>query len=337
MKRFVLAACVLCAAGAQAAQGGLALVVSRAGEAESRLVFVDSSTGKLPDGGARIAHLPDGVVRGALVPGHGAVVVADRTPTRDRSWGASLLRVDGTSVVELCDRVDHASRPLVTADGRVLVSRGRPGAIARAGELRTDELTVEEVDLASGATRIVWRGRGYQAHLAGSWNGEVLVYHIAASGSSLLAVGLDGGAVRTVAPSLPLARDFSVDGNEVAFAARDGAEWVADAIDLSTGARRRAWSGAHQVVAPHFLGNHVLAVSAPERGLLLGTRATAPAGDGVDVVRATAGSLAAVWHYPPGRANPDVLVVDGEGRLRARVAVPERSRLEIVGFVGGAW
>src|SRR4051812_34808414 len=117
MKRIAVLACVLSAAGAHAAEGTLAVIVSRAGEGESRLLFVDPASPRLPDGGARIAHLRDGVVRGALVPGHGAVVVADRTPTRDRSWGASLLRVDGTTVTELCDRVDHASRPLVTADG----------------------------------------------------------------------------------------------------------------------------------------------------------------------------------------------------------------------------
>jgi hypothetical protein len=320
--------CVLCAAGAQAAQtGALALLVSQGDEGESRLVFVDPATGRIPDGGTRVAHLPGGMVRGALLPGHGAVVVADRLPGRDRSWGASLLRVDAGAVVELCDRVDHASRPLVTADGRVVVARGRAGAIARAGELRTDELTIEEID-ASGTARVLWRGRGYQAHLAGTWNGEVIVYHVFAGGASLLAVPLDGGRARTVLPSLlPFARDFSVDAGELAFAERDEARadrWVVDVVDLSTGVRRRALGPASQILAPRFDRSHQLAVARDR--------------DGVEVVRAIAPTGArAAWHYPPGRALPDVRVLDADGAVRATITAPARTRLEIVGFVGGAW
>jgi len=331
MGRFFAVGCLLLAVQAQAASpGALALLVTHADEGETRLVFVDPATGRLPDGGARIAHLPGGMVRGALTP-KGAVVVADRAPGRDRSWGASLLRVDGASVVELCDRVDHASRPLVTSDGRVVVARGRPGALARAGELRTDELTVEEIDpsgLASGAARVVWRGRGYQAHLAGSWNGEVIVYHVFAGGASLVAVPLDGGAARTVVPSLlPYARDFSVDAGELVFSERDEARsdrWVVDVVDLSTGARRRVQTSPSQLLAPHFGASHQILV--------------AREADGVEIVRAlSASGLKAAFGYPPGRALPDVVILDGVGAARARIEAPPRTRLEIVGFVGGAW
>jgi hypothetical protein len=347
MGRIVVAVLCVLSAAAQAAQpGALALLVTRAGESESRLVFVDPSTGKLPDGGARIAHLPGAAVRGALLPGRGAVVVADRAPGADRSWGASLLRVDGDSVVELCDRVDHASRPLVTADGRVVVARGKVGSIARPGELRTDELTVEQIDPtsgpASGAARVLWRGRGYQAHLAGSWNGEVVIYHVRAGGASLEAIPLDGGRARTLVASLPpYARDFSVDAGELAFAGRDeerSDRWVVDVVELASGARRRVHSSSSQVLAPRFWPGHTLAIAGEARGLeLLGVGPRLPVSGGVVVVRATGSSGAAAWLHLPGRALPDVLLLDGDGRLRTRVEAPPRTHLEIVGFVGGAW
>src|SRR5258707_1250375 len=77
---------------------------------------------------ARVEHLPEASLRGALGPGGLVLVAADRAPGRDRSFSSSLMRVEaGKPVVELCDRLMHASRPLVTPAGRVFVERGQKG------------------------------------------------------------------------------------------------------------------------------------------------------------------------------------------------------------------
>ena len=92
-------------------------------------------------------------MRGALLPsGRRAVVVADMERRRDPSFGAWLVLVDpGHDNRVLAKGCAHASRPWVLPSGRVLVQRGVPGpevdpASAQGGELRTDALSVDEVD-----------------------------------------------------------------------------------------------------------------------------------------------------------------------------------------------
>ena len=83
----------------------------------------------------------------------------------------------GQPAVTLCDRVFHASTPLVTSDGRVFVERGRAGPTAE-GRLRVDELTIDEV-MAQGA-RVVWRvlAELHRAHLAGVSGRELILYRV---------------------------------------------------------------------------------------------------------------------------------------------------------------
>jgi hypothetical protein len=346
----------------------LEVLATRANAAESALWLVDAA-GRAREV-ARVAHLPGATVRGVPASGGRVLVVADRAPGSDRSWRSSLLVLEpGRAARELCDRVDHASRPLVLDDRRALVSRGRAGtapasaaaspAAAARGALRVDELSIDEVELATGATREVWRSTGWQAHLAGVAGGEAIVYFVAppgtgppfadsmawvgADGAGLLAIDVATGSVRMLASLRPFARDFTIDGaGRVVFAERDDARhdlWTIERVAIASGAHERLLASASQHLAPFAWPGGEVAYADGERGLALSASGLrAPAGAGVDVVRAAApdGSRAALWHYAPGVALPDVIVVDAAARPLTRVAAPPATRLEIVGFAPGA-
>lgn len=317
----------------------LVLLATRGTEPRTGVYVVPPGTARLPPPIAVVEHLPDAAVRGALVPGRDTVlVVADRAPVRDHSFDASLLRVEpGRAALPLCDRVDHASRPLVTAGGRVFVARGRPGP-ARPDGYRIDELTVDEVDLASGATRVVFSGRGQHVSVQGAVGGELVLYLVGATDAALLAAPMDGGAPRTIVSGLaPFARDFTVDGARVIFQTRDEARrdlWVIDRVDVRTGARERLVTAAVQHLAPFAWPGGDVAYDAGRGLALLRGGLRAPAGAGPDVVRAVAadGRRAAAWHYRPGEQHPDVLILDAAARLVERIPAPRATRLEIVGF-----
>ncbi|HUS66375.1 MAG TPA: hypothetical protein VMZ28_17605 [Kofleriaceae bacterium] len=313
---------------------------------ESGLHLVELTGGRLPPAVARFAHLPDGAVRGALLPGSDAVlVVADRqqlAPVRDGSFAGVLLRVEpGQGARPLCDRVDHASRPLVALGGRVFVGRGRPGP-ALPGAMRVDALSIDEIDPVTGVEREVWRGRGFHASLAGAHGTELFIYQVTAGGASLLAVDPDSGATRTVLPSLlPFARDFVVSEGVLTFATRDEARadrWVIDRVELASGTRRRLLTAPGQHLAPHpWPGGDLAFDPGDGRGLRLlsgGRPELAGLGAGADVVRAIApeAARAALWHYVPGATHAEVRIVDARrGESRAVTASPA-TRLEIVGF-----
>src|SRR2546421_664189 len=76
-----------------------------------------------------------------------------------------LVAAAGRDAAELCDRVFYASTPLALPDGRILVERGRAGADV-SGRVRVDELTLDRIDPATGRAETLWRGRGFEAHLA---------------------------------------------------------------------------------------------------------------------------------------------------------------------------
>jgi hypothetical protein len=327
----------------------LAVLVTRGLAPESTLHLLRAGDAELGPPLARIGHLPDGAVRGRRLPDGRVLVAAERRPVRDRSWSGALLLVEpGGAVRELCDRVDHASRPFVTRSGRVFVQRGRPGP-AREGELRSDELSLDEVDLATGRTRQVFAAAGFVALLAGETPaGELVVYLVdgrAGGGAALLAVSPESGAARPLLAALPaFARDFSQAGARLVYGNRDAAlrgRWVVEELDLATGAQRRLHAAAEQRLAPHLLpdGDVALASGGGEAGGLftVGGRLRAPLGPGLDVVRmAAATGHLALWHYPPGGGGPDLVLTDAEARPLARIAGRDGVRLEPVGFVEGA-
>jgi hypothetical protein len=302
----------------------LAVLLTHAADPRSQLVLFGPAG---PTVTAELEHLPDGSPHGALLPGGGAVVVADRTPDFDRSFAGALLRVEGARVTELCDRVVHASTPLVTADGRVFVERGRAGPDA-GDRLRVDELTVEEA--ASEGMRVVLSARAYLLHLAGADGRELIVYRVDPEGASLVGVNMNSGAARTIVRTLPpFARDFTVEAGQLVFANRDDERrdrWVIERVDLPSGRRTRLHTSESQALAPRVLGGDV-AFNDHGLRMLGGGRVEHRAGD--DVVEAVSGERAALLHYSGG-ALPELELLDG-GQVR-QIAAPENTHLQVVGF-----
>jgi hypothetical protein len=301
---------------------------------------------------ASIPHLPDAAVRAAVLPGAGVVMmIADTAPGRDLSFNASLFRVEPHApATPLCDRVVYASRPLVTATGRVFVSRGAAGPdppIGPGGKvttLRVDELSVDEVDPATGATRIVHAYNGYATFLAATWKDEIILYRVSPAGADLLALDPDSGAARKLADVPPFARSFSIDEPAAALLFEERHEtdprtWVIDRMDLTTGQRERLISSPHIALAPHAWPGGGFAYT-PERRLGLTVvdapvSVSGPLGPGVDTVEAIApdGAWVALLHTPAGFQIPFAIRADtGEA---AAIPAPSGARIAIAGFAAG--
>ncbi len=326
----------------------VALLATRPGAAHSTLHLVRPGDTTAPAAVATLPHLEDGVVRAATLPASDAVIaVAETEATRDLSFNAgAFLVAPHAPPVKLCDRVVHASRPLVTAAGRVFVSRGVAGP-EQPGAARADDLTIDEVDAATGKTRVVHAFSGYLGFLAGALGREVLVYRIAPAGADVVAVDADTGKTRVVLASLlPYARDFSVDpaSKALLFTERDESksrEWVVDRLDLATGARARLARGSSMALSPFALpGGRVLWSPEGKDGLhaLAGPlpKLSGPLGDGADVVSSISpdGAFLTGLHAPPGRlAEPFVLSL-ADGRA-ARLAAPPGARIAVAGFATG--
>jgi hypothetical protein len=167
---------------------------------------------------ARVRHDEGSGVRGALLPGtHAVMLVAHLEQARDASWASSLVRLEeGALPRVLADGLAVGSAPLVTAEGRVFVSRGKAGAVTE--RLRVDALSIDEVNPATGALRTIFAAKGSLLFLAGALGRELVVYAIDELGGRLLAVHADTLAVRTLKERFaPLAHDFAIEGRRVVF------------------------------------------------------------------------------------------------------------------------
>jgi hypothetical protein len=340
------------ASGALRANGPtVALLATRPGALHTSLYLAPAGASETSAPVATFTHLAGAVVRGSVIPGTSIVLAtADTKPTRDLSFNASLFRVAPHEPPEaLCDGVVHASRPLVTASGRVFISRGSPGVEeAGATTMRVDDLSIEEVDPATGALRPIHTMSGYLAFLAGSIGSEVLLYRVSPGGADIVAVDADSGAVRPILPSLPpFARDFSVDegSRALVFQGRhetDSRTWVIDRVDLTSGKKTRLYEGGSLTLAPHAWPGGAVVFNPDGSGLkLLGAGEGAPAlqgplGEGVDVVLAASQDkrwLAAL-HTVPG-ALPAAFAVSTETGAALALHGPPGARIAVAGFVAG--
>jgi hypothetical protein len=286
----------------------LAVLLTHAADPRTELAFIDASGTTVA---ASFEHLPDASLRGRLIPGtRTALVVADRAPG---DYGGALLRIENGRVTQLCDGLYHASTPLITSEGRIFVERGKAGP--QGPELRVDDLTVEE--WTSQGLRVAWRGRGYTAHLAGSSNGEILIYAPSPSGAPLL--GVKDGRVRTIVKELRSPRDFHVDDDQLYLSQIADRQWTVDRVDLASGKLERLHSQAAPT-APHpFRGD----VAFNDQGLRLlhGGRL----GHADEMLLATWGSIGAALR-PEGTLE----IIDREVR---QIATPANTHIQIVGFV----
>lgn len=326
------------------------------GQTRTDVVVASPGSTDLPSVLASVEHVPEAVVRGAVLPGGSSVVVvADTIPARELSWAASLLMVEPAKAPRsLTDRVYHASRPLVTPDGRVFVQRGSAGAIVsntgQSAPLRVDDLTIDEVDPSSGSTRSILHWKGYETHLAGALDHELIVYRVGPQGADLVAVHMDTAKVRVVVPSWPpMARDFSVDETQRAVVVQQldpgpPRRWVVEQVSLASGVRRLLASSPHRDMVPYaWPDGGVLVNPADRRGprvvssSISGIQLGGLAGSGVLWLRATSTDRAWItgsWAVP-GSLPVGVVVRASDGRVLT-VPSQEGHRVDVLGVVGGA-
>ncbi len=272
----------------------VAVLSSKGDVAELRFQSIDAKELSAP--AASFTHAEGSAVLGSLIP-RTRVVVASATmkSSSDLSFANSLIRLEaGKSPRVLAEGLAYGSRPLVTAEGRVFVSRGVAGLEPSDAHdsLRVDQLSVEEIDANTAARRLVYSTRGYVTFLAGVFGRELVIYEVAPVGARLLAVHLDTLAVREVLPSMmALAHDFVIDAprNRVLFTQGEpfGDRWFVEQVDLRTGARKRLADGPEVTLLPAVLADgRVLISHGPGEGLfaLDGTRVVAPHGAGFERV-----------------------------------------------------
>lgn len=307
-------------------------------------------TGALSAPLVTLAHHGEAVVRAAVHPGGAVWATVDVEAARDPSFAASLLRLSpGRGPERLAEDVVYASRPLVTADGRVFVTRGSAGAVGPAG--RVDELHVDEID-ETGASRTVLAAPGFALFLAGAAGGELVLYHVVpeAQGSgaraSLLAVDPDTAAVRALAQIPPFARDFSIAEGDVVFQdlAPDGTFGV-QRVSLRGGAPRAEGPGAGAPRLAPFAWEGVGLLRSDERGLLVRgepRRAPGRAPDDVEQILDVSADGAAVagLRHRPGRSasgqGPVPFVLRADGEL-LDLPSPDGARVAVAGFSRGGW
>ncbi len=320
------------------------------GEEASRLVFEAPGASRVTEAGT-FQHLPWAVVRGRMLPKtRTAVVVADVFRRGDGSFGAALIRLSpGAPAKVLAGRVFHATRPLVTSNGRVFVERGVEGVPpadeeVRTGRLRIDALTIDEINPSTGEARTVHAFEGYTTHLVGALGDELLLYRVRHQHADLVAVHTDSGAVRPLRPEvLPFARDFSLSEAErvLRWSTLDPSsrEWIAVELDLDKGTETVLARALKPSIVPSAWPEGGWAFNpGGDQGLTLMQRGEpkriAPLGPGADVVRAVSADRewVALDHTRPA-TRPAPFVISRDGAQVLTVSVPEGMRSEILGFV----
>lgn len=297
---------------------------------------------------ATVNHSKGSAIRGAAL-GDVAFVVASEEAPRGTSYDGALYRIESGRVTRLCGSVFRASTPIVTKSGRVFVARGVDGQDPPAAEaqklvLRTDQLTIDDVDPITGATRTVWKGTGYQAFLgAVTSRDELVVYHSTPSGASLFTLDPTTLATRAAAVA-PFARDFSFDKvhGAVVFAnmSPDGRHQVVS-LDLASMSQKTLYNAAHDHPMPFALPSGDVALSSDgDKGLAVlqagQHRLLSPLGDGDDQATHTDGRWVAVRHQPKVSNDPPMIVAwDPLSNKTQKLDVPSAHFVEPLGFVAG--
>lgn len=216
------------------AQPSVAVLSSSGSTGELRFQPVDSTELAAPV--VRFTHAEGSPVLGSLLPSSRVVVAT--AVMKDVSFGSVLLRLEEKKPARvLADGVVYGSRPHVSGEGRVFVSRGGAGGLTDQG--RVDSLVIDEVDALTAKTRTVFSVQGFLTFIAGSLGRELFVYELTTSGARLVAVHVDTLAVRVlIADMAPLARDFVVDAPNKRLLFTQGTPfedaWFVEQLELTT-------------------------------------------------------------------------------------------------------
>ncbi len=193
---------------------------------------------------ATIRHAPNVPIRGDVLSDRKSLVVAfepEGVDPRD-DFSAEVHIVDSQGSRRLATGLCRATRPFVTSDGGVFVERGRagndpPALLASAGELRVDSLSIDALDPESGSLKPVVQWSGYTMHLIGEWSGSLVVYRVSPDGADVALIRISDGSIAMRKAIEPVARDFVIVGDRVAFSNHDpqvSDRWLMQAIDLRT-------------------------------------------------------------------------------------------------------
>ncbi|MFN7135565.1 MAG: hypothetical protein ACK4N5_26070, partial [Myxococcales bacterium] len=215
-------------------------------------------------------------------------------------WRADLL----TGVVRrLAERVLYLERPLVRADGSVLfmrVTRVLPAPPERSAVGELDAVETEVLRATADGEEVLLRDVGYGLHFAGEVKQGLVLYRVAREEAAFYLLPASGGAWRRLAdaPTGPFARDFSVAGGTVSFAATTGSSARAGifALGVRAGTLRVVHEALNGHPSPLASASGVLALDGEpgsERLVTLGTKRPALL-SGLAFPLATGGGLVAV-------------------------------------------
>lgn len=320
---------------------------------------------------ARFAHLSGTAVLGAVVPGStNVLVIAGTEARRDPAFGASMLVLaEGQEAKLITSGVYRGTRPLVLDDGRAFVQRGVEGAEpteeqVEAGRMRIDHLTIEQIDLQGGASKVVSEFDGYIAFIAGALQHEIFVYRVGPEGADIIGIDADSGRERTIQrPLAPYARDFSVDAQRQALLFTNADEnnpgtWIAQRLSVPppapaepvvppksriavTGRVERLAAARHPSLAPTAWTDRQVAVSRDLSGLQI-MRPPGPGPDkipldaGADIVRefftVRQATFALAIHQVAGEL-PQPVVIQTKTLDVQKVPVPTGARVDVAGVL----
>lgn len=326
--------------GVTLAAGPSVAVLSTAPEAGvTELRFIPFEAKALPPAVVSFPHVSTATVLGTLVPGTRTVVaVAQAEDRADPSWTGTLwVLAEGQKPRARVDSLAVPSRPVVTAKGRVFVSRGRRGPPLE-DEVRVDDVWVDEVELRNGRTRRVLARQGFLAFLCGTLGDELFIYFVGPHGSEVLAVSVDNLAERRLAfwPAAT-ARDFVVDETSSTLwyvrADEDAQSWLVEGLDLVRGTRRTAARGALPALLPSRVGAALAVSAGPGAGLKRADtheRLLPPQGPGFERVVASSPERLVVLHEVPS-GFPFLYRVDLGTSLVQRLPSPQGTRLDVAG------
>ncbi|MDP1830214.1 MAG: hypothetical protein Q8L48_43520 [Archangium sp.] len=287
---------------------------------------------------ARFSHGEGSAVLGSLLPRSRVVIASATTASRgDLSFSNVLVRLEaGKPARLLASQLAYGSRPLVTAEGRVFISRGVAGPDS--DELRVDALSVEEIDPATARTRPVYATQGAFTFLAGALGRELIIYEVTPRAARLIAVHVDTLAVREVLPTMAgLAHDFVVDAarRRVLFTqgTPGGRSWFVEEVDLVSGASKRLVEGPEVTLLPAvWPDGRVLISTGAGAGLeTLGGERVVPAhGAGFERLVVQHQGLIVGLHERPSDF-PSVFATQ-HGKP-VTLAAPSSSRLDVAGVI----
>ena len=293
---------------------------------------------------ATIHHAPNVPIRGDVLADRQSVVIAfepEGADPRD-DFSTEVHRVDRQGVKRLAGGLYRATRPFVTKTGAVFVERGQAGGAslglqAKAGELRVDRLTIDELDPETGALRQVVLWSGFTMHLVGEWRDALVVYRVGPHGADVSLIRIDDGSILAGLPIAPFARDFVIAGDHVALSNRDpivDQRWVLSSIDLKTFAVATLGQAYGQSPIPFVTAQAIIGMSAApstmprsESGVLLLARERG------DVPLAMSDDGAFTISLTPGEFD---LTEDVHVGSKHRVRLTSRDeRVEFIGYRAG--